>query len=225
MAVPTPMGTAKSKAKAEVTRVPKMAGATPYTLCTGSKARLVRKLQPNCRMVGSALLTSTQATPATMTTTKRTSNRVKPRKSVSLSRRLLPSKNRTLPRALEKLCCMQHHFLFSHQDYGESLISPGPLLLCSSRCVLRAQQRDPGSVRGTLQLTDSPGVARRVVAAARHRLNLCFIFGDDIGRQWHIVERCGVLLALMRHPPEQVRNSLAFGGVALMLVDNHPGVA
>src|SRR5712692_2437948 len=48
-------------------------------------------------------------TTITLTTT-RTSNRVNPRKSVSLSRRLPPPSNRATLFVSERLCCMQYYF-------------------------------------------------------------------------------------------------------------------
>jgi len=113
MATLTPMGIAKSMAKAEVTSVPKIAGRTPKTLCTGSNARFVRKLKPNCWMVDHELISSTSATPATNASTMKTSSRVTPRNSRSLGRRpnLLVSQARLRcpapPRARDTCCCMQ----------------------------------------------------------------------------------------------------------------------
>ncbi len=52
MAAKTPMGMAKTMANAEVYNVPKMAGATPKVLCTGSNAEFVKKLKPKALMVG-----------------------------------------------------------------------------------------------------------------------------------------------------------------------------
>src|SRR6266566_3861366 len=57
-------------------------------------------------------------------------------------------------------------------------------------------------------------IARR--ASAGHSFNLSLALGDDCTGQRYIVQRRRVLLTIMDHPPQHVRNGLSFVGIGLI---------
>ena len=77
-AIPKLKGTAIKSAISEVTNVPKMAIAAPYTSLTGSHSTIVMKRQPNSRNTGMALMTSDTIIPAKTIRTVRANKNVSP---------------------------------------------------------------------------------------------------------------------------------------------------
>ena len=63
-------------------------------------------------------------------------------------------------------------------------------------------------------------IARRT--AAHEGFDLCLILRDKVLWERYILERGRVLLAIMRDPPEHVRDSLPFARIRLVLVDYRP---
>ncbi len=132
----------------------------------------MRKLQPNVWIVGIELLTSTQVTPAIITTTTSTSSRVNPRKSVSLSRRLPPPSNRATLLRPGKALLHATPLSYVHQDQAPVLLPEDCAFLRSFWCARRtagtrsAVRRREGEDLPSLPavpLADNPGVARRVL--------------------------------------------------------------
>lgn len=82
-AIPKLMGTAISKAMAEVANVPKMGTNAPYWSVTGFQAAVKRNFGPNALSEGQAPMSKEKIMAARMASTKNANSRVVPRNNRS----------------------------------------------------------------------------------------------------------------------------------------------
>src|SRR6266516_999291 len=174
-------------------------------------------------MVGHEYTTSTAATPITVAMTMKTKSRVMPRKTRSVGflpkRVVIQSRLRcmTLRSSDTVTCCISSLF------HSTLPCLPG-----------REQTALPGTVAGltpllkhgqrqfVLQVNGSLGTSVAGSTPTFHGFDLELIPGDNVLWERYIVEGCRILLAIMRDPPECVRNGHPFFGIRLILLYNPP---
>src|SRR5271157_743467 len=131
MAAPMPRGTAKSRASAEVTNVPKMKGSAPNSPALGSQTRVAKKANPNLWRASTEPCQSSKTNSKVMSTTEAANKNVMSRTISSPSRRRVKNErepatgpalgrivlvvdiscSRKLLDAVEGLYLFGHHFL------------------------------------------------------------------------------------------------------------------